>query len=67
VVRGPLCPNSWTSSLQVIPVRNAPMTSALVTLGSSVHYEEKRRMYSQRVSSGFWQQLLRSQELLGHT
>jgi hypothetical protein len=37
-----LAPNSWTSSLQVVPTRNAPTTSASVTWGSSVHYWEKR-------------------------
>jgi hypothetical protein len=41
VVHGPLCPNSWMSSLQVVPARNAPMTSASVTLGNSVHCREK--------------------------
>jgi hypothetical protein len=41
-----LAPNSWTSSLQVVPVGNTPTTSASVMLGSSVHYREKRRMYS---------------------
>jgi hypothetical protein len=67
VVHGPLRPNLWMSSLQVVPTRNAPMTSIAVTLGSSVHCLEKRRMYSRRVSSSFWQQLLRSQELSGCT
>jgi hypothetical protein len=37
VVHGPLCPNSWMSSLQVVPTRNALTTSVSVTLGSSVH------------------------------
>jgi hypothetical protein len=52
--------NSWMSSLQMVPARNAPTTSASVRLGSSVHYREKHRMYSQRVSLGFWRHLLRS-------
>jgi hypothetical protein len=51
---GDLRPNSWTSSLQVVPTMNAPMTSESVTLGSSVHCLEKRRINSHRVSSGFW-------------
>jgi hypothetical protein len=59
--------NSWMSSLQMVPARNAPTTSASVRLGSSVHYREKHRMYSQRVSLGFWRHLLRSQELPGRT
>ena len=36
-------------------------------LGNSVHYLEKRRMKSRRDSSGFWRQLLRSQEFPGRT
>jgi hypothetical protein len=57
---GDLWPNSWTSSLHVVSAMNAPITSASVTLGSSVHCLEKHRMNSRRVSSGFWRQLLRS-------
>jgi hypothetical protein len=67
VVCGPLRPNSWMSSLQMVHARNAPMMLASVRLGSLVHCREKHRMYSQRVSSGFWRHLLRSQELPGQT
>jgi hypothetical protein len=38
---GDLRPNSWTSSLQVVPAMNAPMTSESVTLGSLMHCLEK--------------------------
>jgi hypothetical protein len=55
---GDLWPSSWTSSLQVVPTMNAPMTSESVTLGSSVHCLEKRQINSWRVSSSFWWQLL---------
>jgi hypothetical protein len=37
VVQEPLHPSSWTRSLQVVPARNAPMTSASAAVGSSVH------------------------------
>jgi len=40
------------------------MTSASTTLGSSLHYQEKRRIYPQRVSSAFCQQFLRSHGFL---
>ena len=53
VVHGPLHPNLWTRDSQVVPDRKAPMTSASVTLGSSLHYQEKRRMYSWRVYPDF--------------
>jgi hypothetical protein len=46
---------------------NAPMTFESVTLGSSVHCLEKRRMNSQRVSSDPCRQALRSHELPGRT
>jgi hypothetical protein len=52
---GDLRPNSWTSSLQVVPAMNAPMTSESVTLGSLVHCLAKHRMNSWRVSPRFWQ------------
>ena len=60
MVRGPLRPSLWTRDSQVVPDRKAPMTSASATLGSSLHYQEKRRMYPRRVSSAFCRQFLRS-------
>ena len=60
--RGTLRPNSQTKSRQVVPERKAWTISESPTLGNSVHCLEKRRMKSQRDSSGFWRQLLRSQE-----
>jgi hypothetical protein len=51
-----------TRSRQVVPARNAPMTSESVVLGSSVCCFENRRMYSRRDSPGCWQQLRRSHE-----
>ena len=65
VIHGPLRPNLWMRDSQVVPDRKAPITSASVTLGSSLHYWEKRRMYPQRVSSAFWRQFLRSHGFLG--
>jgi hypothetical protein len=56
-----------TRSRQVVPVRNAPMTSESVMLGNSVHCFENRRMYSRRDSPGCWRQLRRSHEFPGHT
>ena len=53
VVHGPLCPNLWTRDSQVVPDRKAPMTSASLTLGSLLHYREKRQMYSWSVSLDF--------------
>ena len=44
----------------MVPDRKAPITSASVTLGSSLHYREKCQMYPQRVSSAFYWQFLRS-------
>jgi hypothetical protein len=41
---GVLRPSLLTRSLQVVPVRNAPMTSESVMLGSSVRCFENRRM-----------------------
>jgi hypothetical protein len=41
---GVLRPSLLTKSRQVVPARNAPMTSESVTLGSSVRYFENRRM-----------------------
>ena len=68
VLVGVLHLSSWTSSLQVVPAMNTPMTSeSMMILGISVHYLEKRLMDSRRDSSGFWWQLLRSQEFLGRT
>ena len=67
VLVGVLRPSSCTSSLQVVPEMKAPMTSESVMLGSSVHCLEKRLMKSRRDSSGFYRQLLRSQEFPGCT
>ena len=66
-VRGTFRPNSRTKSRQVVPERKAWTISESPTLGSSVHCLEKRRMKSRRDSSGFWRQLLRSQEFPGRT
>jgi hypothetical protein len=41
---GVLRPSLPTRSRQVVPARNAPMTSESVTLGSSVRCFENRRM-----------------------
>ena len=60
-------PNSQTRSRQEVPERKAWTTSESPTLGNSVHCLEKRRMKSRRDSSGFWRQLLRSQEFLDRT
>jgi hypothetical protein len=40
-VRGPLRPSLWTRDSQVVLDRNAPMTLASVTSGSSLHCLEK--------------------------
>jgi hypothetical protein len=64
---GVLRPSLLTRSRQVVPARNAPMTSESVMLGSSVRCFENRRMYSRRDSPGCWRQLWRSQEFLGRT
>jgi hypothetical protein len=37
----------------VVADKKAPITLMSATLGSSLHYREKRWMYSQRISSGF--------------
>ena len=57
---GMFWPNSQTRSRQEVPERKAWTTSKSPTLGNSVRCLEKRRMKSQRDSSGFWRQLLRS-------
>jgi hypothetical protein len=46
VVCRPLRPILWTKDSQVVPDRNAPMTSVSMTSGSSLHYLDKRQMYS---------------------
>jgi hypothetical protein len=51
---GVLRPSLLTRSRQVVPARNAPMTSELVMLGSSVRCFENRRMYSRRDSPSCW-------------
>jgi hypothetical protein len=53
VLVGVLRLSSCTSSLQVVPMMNALMTSKSVTFGSSVHCLEKHLMKSLRDSSGF--------------
>jgi hypothetical protein len=50
---GVLRPSLLTRSRQVVPARNAPMTSESVTLGSSVRCFENHRMYSRRDSPGY--------------
>ena len=60
-------PNSRTKSRQVVPERKDWTISKSPMLGNSVHCLEKRRMKSQRDSSSFWRQLLRSQEFPGRT
>jgi hypothetical protein len=62
---GVLWPSLLTRSRQVVPVRNASMTSESVMLGSSVRCFENRRMYSHRDSPSCWRQLRRSQEFPG--
>jgi hypothetical protein len=62
-----LRPSLLTRSRQVVPARNAPMTSKSVMLGNSVHCFENRRKYSHRDSLGCWRQLRRSHEFLGRT
>jgi hypothetical protein len=47
---GVLQPSLLTRSRQVVPARNAPMTSESVMLGSSVRCFENRRMYYRRDS-----------------
>jgi hypothetical protein len=64
---GVLRPSLLTRSRQVVPARNAPMTSESVMLGSSARCFENRRMYSHRDSPGCWRQLWRSHEFLGRT
>ena len=44
VVRGFWHPSLWTRVLQCVLLRNALMTSASTTLGSELHYLEKRWM-----------------------
>jgi hypothetical protein len=53
VVCEPMHPSLWTRDSQVVPDRKAPMMMASVTSGSSLHYLEKSRMYSWRVSPNF--------------
>jgi len=53
VDRGTFQPNSRTKSRQVVPERKAWTIFESSTLGNSVHCLEKRRMKSQRDSSGF--------------
>jgi hypothetical protein len=48
-----LRPSLLTRSRQVVPARNAPMTSESVMLGNSVRCFENRRMYSRRDSPGY--------------
>jgi hypothetical protein len=64
---GVLRPTLLTRSQQVVLARNASMTSESVMLGSSVCCLENRQLYSCMASSGFCQQLLRSQKLPGRT
>jgi hypothetical protein len=59
---GILRPSLLTGSRQVVPARNAPMTSKSVMLGGSVRCFENRWMYSRRDSPGCWRQLQRSHE-----
>jgi hypothetical protein len=49
---GVLRPSLLTRSRQVVPARNAPMTSESVMLGNLVRCFENRRMYSRRDSPG---------------
>ena len=62
---GTFRPNSQITSRQEVPERKAWTTSESPTLGNSVRFLEKHRMKSRRDSSGFWRQLLRSQEFSG--
>jgi hypothetical protein len=64
---GVLRPSLLTRSQQVVPARNAPMTSESMMLGSSVRCFENHRMYSRRDSPGCWRQLQRSHEFPGRT
>jgi hypothetical protein len=47
---GVLRPSLLTRSRQVVPARNAPLTSESVMLGSSVRCFENHQMYSRRDS-----------------
>jgi hypothetical protein len=47
---GVLRPSLLTGSRQVVPARNAPMTSESVMLGSSVRCFKNHQMYSRRDS-----------------
>jgi hypothetical protein len=49
---GVLRPNLLARLRQVVPARNAPMTSESVMLGSSVRCFENHQMYSRRDSPG---------------
>jgi hypothetical protein len=49
---GVLRPSLLTRSRQVVPARNAPMTSESVMLGNLVHCFENCRMFSRRDSLG---------------
>jgi hypothetical protein len=62
---GVLRPSLLTRSRQLVPARNAPMTSESVMLGNSVRCLENRQMYSRRDSHGCWRQLRRSHEFQG--
>jgi hypothetical protein len=64
---GVLRPNLLTRLRQVVLVRNAPMTSESMILGSLVRCFENRRMYSRKDSPSCWRQLRRSQEFPGRT
>jgi hypothetical protein len=64
---GVLRPSLLTRLRQVVPARNAPMTSESVMLGSLMRCFENRRMYSCRDSPSCWRQLQRSQEFPGRT
>jgi hypothetical protein len=64
---GVLRPSLLTRSRQVVPARNASMTSESVMLGNSVRCLENHRMYSHRDSPSCWRQLRRSHEFPGRT
>jgi hypothetical protein len=64
---GVLRPSLLIRSRQVVPARNASMTSESVMLGSWVRCFENHRMDSRRDSPGYWRQLRRSHEFRGCT
>jgi hypothetical protein len=64
-VRGMRRPSQWMRDVHVVPFWNAEMASLSVAPGSSVQDLEKHRMYSRRLSPGYFLQLRNSHCLPG--